>query len=225
MRVAALVTILAVTERIEVPTLDRLVVRSLTSLRLLRAFLANVSLVASILMIALRLPAIVFPSAGSALATEGLLSGITEASHAIAVVVRCFALSWQLLLFVVFRLDHVHDDLGLDGVSRIVDLLGLDRIFPLSQVFIAVRKVAPISEQALAALFVVPTLFSLILHVDFLLLEKVVLEILKVRHLHPGLRHHVRRHLIRIARHKHLILKLHWLLVALEVVCLQLHHV
>lgn len=145
MRVAALVTILAVAERIKVPTLDRLVVRSLTSLRLLWAFLANVPLVANIL-IALRLPAIVFPSAGSALATEGLLSGITEAPHAIAVVVRCFALSRKLLLLFVIWLDHIHDDLGLDGVSRIVDLLGLDGIFPLSQVFIAVRKVAPISE-------------------------------------------------------------------------------
>ena len=73
-------------------------------------------------------------------------------------------------------------------------------------------------------LLVVAALFCLILDVDLFLLKQVVLEILKIRHLRPGLRHHLWGHLVGVARHEDLVLELHWLLVALEIV-LQLHHV
>ena len=73
-------------------------------------------------------------------------------------------------------------------------------------------------------LLVMAAFFGLILDVDLLLLKQVVLEILKIRHLRPGLRHHLWGHLVRVAWHEDLVLELHWLLVALEVV-LKLHHV
>jgi hypothetical protein len=114
--------------------------------------------------------------------------------------------------------------LNLNGALCKVYLIGPDRVLRFPEIFVTVREVASVAEQAVTMLLEVTAFFRLILNVDLFLLEQVVLEILKVRHLRPVLRNHLRRHLISVARHEDLVLELHRLLVSLEVV-LQLHHV
>lgn len=73
-------------------------------------------------------------------------------------------------------------------------------------------------------LLVMTASLRLILDVDLFLLKQVVLEVLKVRHLGPCLRHHLNWLLTGVSGHQDLVLELHRLLVALKVV-LKLHHV